>query len=230
MKFLALLRKELRESLPYILIGGALLLGGGLFCINAYVRGIPGRYRPTIPSGELITMHTLTQHVHLNGTGIWLLVCSLALGVGLGVLHFWVPALLRTWPFLLHRSTSKTTIIGAKIAAAALGLPLAFGLIWHFLFHYACRAQVFDPVVNYRILAEGWIMIGLGFMAYLALAHAGLDAHRWYTTKLLSMGLALFVTVVVFSQWHLGVAATVIALALLVLVLQILICFRDKQF
>ena len=38
MKFLTLLRKELRESLPYILIVAALLLGGGLLRVE--VQGV----------------------------------------------------------------------------------------------------------------------------------------------------------------------------------------------
>jgi len=121
-------------------------------------------------------------------------------------------------------------IIGAKIATAVIGILLILGLIWNFLFQYACQAKVFEPVVNYRVLAEGWIIVGLGFVAYLAVACSGLNAHRWYTTKLLSMVLALFVIIATFSQWQIVSAVAVMSLGLVILLLQIFVFFQVKQF
>lgn len=229
MKFLALLRKEMRESLPYILIVTALLMGGGLFCIKIYQSSRPSFYHP-LPSGELVGIYRLTHHFHMNGTGILIMVCSLVLGVGLGILHFWLPQLTRTWPFLLHRSASKTGILSAKLCAALIGIPVTLGLVWSVLFGHACRIELFAPVIHYRILYEGWIIIGLGFIAYLATACAGLDAHRWYTTKLLSMLLAFFVVIVTFSQWQVVSAVAVITVGLVILLLQVFVFFQAKQF
>lgn len=228
MKFLALLRKELRESMPYIMIVAALLLGGGLLCINEYLRHRPSFYHP-LPSGELVGIRQLGHHVHMNGTGVLILVCSLVLGVGLGILHFWLPQITRTWPFLIHRSASRTRILSAKLCAALIGIPVILGSIWSVLFGHACRVE-FGPVVHYRILYEGWIMIGLGFVAYLATACSGLNTHRWHTTKLLSMVLGLCVIIVTFSQWQIVSAVAVMSLGLVILLLQTYVFFQVKQF
>ena len=215
--------------MPYITIVAALLLSGGLLCINAYLRHRPSFYH-SIPSGELVAMHRLAQHFHMNGTGILIMVCSLVLGVGLGILHFWLPQLTRTWPFLIHRSTSKTTILSAKLTAALIGIPVVLGSVWSVLFCHACRIRLFAPVVHYRILYEGWIIIGLGFIAYLATACSGLDTHRWYTTRLLSMVLALFVIIATFSQWQIVSAVAMMSLGLVILLLQTYVFFQVKQF
>jgi len=166
----------------------------------------------------------------MNGTGILIMVCSLVLGVGLGILHFWLPQLTRTWPFLIHRSTSKTTILSAKPTAALIGIPVVLGSVWSVLFCHACRIRLFAPVVHYRILYEGWIIIGLGFIAYLATACSGLDTHRWYTTRLLSMVLALFVIIATFSQWQIVSAVAMMSLGLVILLLQTYVFFQVKQF
>ena len=229
MKFLALLKKELRESLPYIMIVGILLLAGGFLCVDAYVRHLPA-FEPPITPGAFIPAYQLTQEHNLNGAGIWIFICAVGLGLGLGILQFWIPQLTRTWPFLLHRSAARITILCAKIMAGVLGILVTLGTLWTLLFVYACQKQAFVPVINYRILAEGWILIALGFVTYLATACAGLDAHRWYTTKLVSAAFALFMIAVVFSQWRIGAAMAVIVLTGLVLFLQASVSFQNRQF
>ncbi|MHC4656683.1 MAG: hypothetical protein ACYS91_16945, partial [Planctomycetota bacterium] len=119
MRFSALLRKELRETLPLMLLAAIifLALSGFVLRAQAYIRQLNWHYSSFSP-GSVVEPYRLTTYSHLRMTGSYLIITSIGLGLILGVRHFWIPHFTRTWPFLLHRSVNRRVILNAKLTAA----------------------------------------------------------------------------------------------------------------
>jgi hypothetical protein len=196
MRFLALLRKELRESLPWILLTVILLLTVGAYMLRmeAYYNRHT-RYLSRLSPGVTLDPYTFAHYSVLQVSAVWLVVISIGLGLVLGVRHFGIPFFTRTWPFLLHRSTGRMTILTAKLTAATIAIVVSLGTTWLVIYLYACRPGMFTIPPYYTNLIDGWLFTVLGLVVYLATALSALSTARWYTTKI--FGLAL-VTIVIF--------------------------------
>ena len=210
MRFIALLRKELREILPWLLLAALLMLliGGGLLRESV-------RHKRQFP---------------LSDFGPLLL--SLATGLGLVVAgrQFGVPGFLKTWAFTIHRSASWATILLAKLAAASIALVLAIAVLWTVMFFYAVKHELLVRSPGMRILAEGWIYISLGLIAYLAAALVGISTARWYTTRVFPLALALGIGFVALVQTGLAYPLLVIAAGAVLLGSQVVHAFLHREY
>jgi len=233
MRFLALLRKELRESLPWLLLAGLLLLVVGLLVLRAEAR-FPliryWRYRQGLAPGETVNTYYLLRSTKLELLAIWLAFIAPGLGLILGVRHFWIPLFTRTWSFLLHRSTSRRTILWAKLAATILALLLSLGTVWSGLYWYACRADLFPVPEPLRTLVNGWIYITMGLVVYLGTALSALSTARWYTSRIFGLAFAMLAVFVILTQWHPIWIAVLMALTIVILLSQTVAAFLSREF
>lgn len=231
MKFLVLMRKELRESLPWILLVGIGLLavGGLMLRMETRMDRHGWRYSQLSP-GAPVSTYQLTRHSALTLPGVWLLVASIGLGLALGVRHFWMPHFTRTWPFLLHRSVPRISILGAKLAAAVVGFVASLGVVWIVLYWYASRPQIFPVPVPVRVFVEGWVFIVMGLAVYLATALTGLSRARWYTTKIFGLAFATLIFFVTVLQWSIVWAFSGIIVSIVILLSQVIGSFLNREY
>lgn len=231
MRFSALLRKELWESLPWMILAAIIFLAIGGFLLRAQVYyGQPIWYYSSLSPGNVIDTYQLIHYSPLKFTGPWLLVTSIGLGLVLGVRHFWIPLFTKTWSFLLHRSVSRQTILGAKLAAATVAFILSLGAVWIGLYWYTCRSELFVVPPPGRVFIEGWLFIVLGLVAYLGAALTALSTARWYTTKIFGLAFATVVICMIFIQWRLSWAFAMVIIGIVVLLSQIIDAFLKREF
>jgi hypothetical protein len=232
MRFLTLLQKEFWESLPWILLAAILFFAVG----GVYVRGEVNRadrnwrYHRLSP-GSIVSYYEFTHYSQLDAVGLWLLLLiSPGLGLALGIRHFWIPHFTRTWPFLLHRSTNRKTILCAKLSAAIIGFIISIGAVWCVLYWYACQPQLFKTPTPVRIFIEGWIFIAVGFVVYLGTALSGLSIARWYTTKMFGLFFAIVLFFMTFLNWRLADVFVVLIVGIVILLSQIIDTFLNREF
>lgn len=215
MRFLALLKKEFRECLPWSALAAVslLILGSLTLWPNAEYRQ---EYRyPVFERYTPVYGYELIEHP-MSGVGIWLFMSAVGLGLALGVRQFWVAGFTGMWGFALHRSTARTTILTAKVCAGFISLITAAGLIWCYLFWRANLPDYALVPLSKRLFIEGWFIVGIGFMFYLGAGLSGLSGAHWYTTKLMGIGFATWMLVTLTQQLLLwGVVTLVIAVAVL---------------
>ena len=231
MKFIALLKKELRESLPFIIAAAVLLLllGSLLLKETELSRSYYGRYSGFKPA-SVIDVDKLQDRPVLGGVGPLLWILSIALGLAIGIRQFWVESYSRTWGFEICRPTSRSSILTAKITAAVIGFIVSVGLIWMLFYWYASLPVFWHTPPLDRHLAEGWISIILGFIVYLGVAVAGLSAERLYTTRLFSLGFVLLVFIACFNEWRLWLISIFLIIGILILLVQVTEKFLNRQF
>ena len=231
MRFVALLRKELRESLPWMILAAIIFLAIGGFILRAQVYyGQPNWYYSSLSPGTVVDTYQLTHPSPMQITGSWLLITSIGLGLVLAVRHFWIPHFTRTWPFLLHRSVSRQMILGAKLTAATVAFVVSLGSVWVGLYWYVSRSELFMVPPPVRIFIEGWIFIVLGLVAYLGAALVDLSKAKWYTTKIFGLAFATVVICMIFSQWRLSWAFAIVIIGVVVLFSQIIYAFLNREF
>ncbi|MHC4517155.1 MAG: hypothetical protein ACYTAS_01080 [Planctomycetota bacterium] len=233
MRFLALLRKELRESLPWLLLAGLLLLAVGILALRAHVPSSGARYwqyhRGMAP-GETLDTWRLLSPAKLDLPALWLSFIAPGLGLVLGVRHFWVPLFTRTWAFLLHRSVARLTILWAKLAAAVLAFVLSLGIIWTGLYWYACRPGLFPVPEPVYVLVNGWLYILMGMVVYLGTALSALSTARWYTSRIFGLAFALLATLIILHQPHPIRIVVMTALVVAILLAQTTSAFLNREF
>jgi hypothetical protein len=231
MRFSTLLRKELRESLPWMLLAAIIFLAiaGFILRAQAFYRQLTW-YDSSFASGSVVEPYRLTHYSHLRKTGPYLIFTSIALGLVLGVRHFWIPHFTRTWPFLLHRSVNRQVVLAAKLTAATAAFIVSLGFAWTLLSWFACRSELFLMSPPARIFIEGWLFIVLGLVVYLGAALTALSTARWYTTKILGLVFAAVLIVATFLQWQLFWAFVVIIIAAVILLAQIVDTFLNREF
>jgi hypothetical protein len=231
MRFSALLRKELRESLPWMLLAAIIFLAIGGFSLRAQAYFVQSNWLSWgLSPGSVVEPYRLTHYSPLAMTGSWLLITSIGLGLALGVRHFLIPLFTRTWPFLLHRSASRQMILGAKLTAATIAFVVSLGAVWIGLYWYASRPELFMIPPPGRTFIEGWLFIVLGLIVYLGTAMTALSKARWYTTKILGLAFAMVVICMIFLQWRLGWAFAMVIIGVLVLLSQIIDMFLNREF
>ena len=231
MRFLALLRKELRECLPWMLLAMIVLfvIGGFILRAQANERYYNFHHRQFSPN-SLIQTYYLTHYSPLSPIGPLLFVIPIGLGLVLGLRQFWIPHFTKTWAFLLHRSTNRKNILAAKLTATSIALIISMGLVWIVFFWYASRPELFIFPQTLRVFIHGWIFIILGYMAYLGTALSGLSTTHWYTTKIFGLAFATIIIVTTIFQWSLICAFAVIGIGTVILLSQIFNLFLNREF
>lgn len=241
MKFAALLRKELRECLPWMLLVAIffIVFGGVNLWEQTTHEAIAKRY-PNFSYGQIpryptsydsdINIYSFSKSFPIRDVGPFLLISSIALGLILGIRQFWMERLSRTWSFLIHRSINRTTVLWSKLAAASIVFVCSLGIIWSAFWWYSQRPGMFAVPSTPRILVEGWIFVVLGFMFYLGTVLADLSTARWYTTKLFGLAFAALILVTVIGQWSLPWAFIFIVIGFAILLSQIVDTFIRREF
>jgi hypothetical protein len=232
MRFLALLRKELRESLPWMLLAGLLVLAVGFLDLRAAASGDPYHwsYRSGLTPGETVNSFRLTEASKLDWPGLWLALIAPGLGLVLGVRQFWVPLFTQTWAFLLHRSVRRMTVFWAKLAATSLAFVVSLGLVWTGLYWYACRPNLFPIPESPQVLVNGWIYVVTGLIVYLGTALSALSTARWYTSRIFGLAFATLATLVLISQWHPAWIVALMTLIIVILLTQVIASFQTREF
>jgi len=233
MRFSSLLKKELRECLPWMLLAAIVFIAvtSVLLRIETYNENNDYRYSRFSPGTVISNSHyNLTNYPTMNEIGPWLFVLSVGLGLVLGIRQFWIPNFTRTWPFLIHRSVSRITILAAKLTATSMAFVISIVPIWIGIYWYVTRPEVFTVPPPLRFFIEGWIFIILGFVTYLGTALSGLSTAKWYTTKIFGLAFAAVVMLTTFSQWSLVWIFTVIAVSTAILLSQIFQTFLRREF
>lgn len=231
MRSLALLKKELRECLPWLLIAAiAFLVLGGLALRLMIYSGATFRYPYHLSPGSTVNPYRLRVHPLLSTTGGWLFFISIVLGLALGIRQFFIPHFSRTWGFTIHRSINKLTILCAKLFGAAIAFIISLGTVWIVIYWYASLPEISPFSPEPRLFIEGWILIAMGFTVYLGTALAGLSKARWYTTKVFPLAFVLVIIVTTVSQWKLSTAFAVMLIGSLILLSQIIHTFLNREF
>jgi len=229
MRFSALLRKELRESLPWMLLAAIVFLAiGGFLLRQAQLGGWydwSERYFSSRPTYGLQYRHSPLQPI-----GPVLLLTSLGLGLVLGVRHFWIPYFTRTWPFLIHRSVDRKTIFWAKLAAAIIAFLISLGAVWAAFYSYSCDPERFTMLPIKRVFIEGWLFVLLGLIVYLGTALTGLSKARWYTTKIFGLAFATVIICATIFEWRIGWAFAAIIIGAVILLSPIIDTISNREF
>lgn len=227
MRFFALMRKELRECLPWVLLAVAFLLAFGFLAMVP--RRIEYSHR-VFPPGSSVSPYELTNLSSLDSVSMLMFLASVGLCLVLGVRQFWMAHFIRTWGFTLHRSVSRATILWAKLAAATISATFSLGLIWLYFYWYAHESEYFPVPPTTRILIEGWIFIAFGLVVYLGTALSGLSQARWYTTKMLGLAFSVLIFVTIVVQWKLTLAFLALIAGVVILLTQIIDTFLSREF
>jgi len=203
MRFLALLKKELRECLPWAVSAAAfLLLFGSLELRSRLQRDVDEYQYRVFERYSEVSGYELGKYP-LGDVGLLVFVSAVGLGLALGVRQFWFADFTGTWGFILHRSTHRTTILAAKICAALISLIVAVGLILCYLFWRASLPDYSPVPPPIGSLIGGWMICGIGLLFYLGAGLAGLSKARWYTTKLAGLGFTVWMFFTFTQQWTL---------------------------
>lgn len=229
MKFYTLLKKELRESLlPMILVMLA-FTGITAFMIRAFIHDGANDY-PNYEYQNIQRWYELFHDYPIEGVGFLLLYASLLLGLGLGGLHFGLPLLTKTWAFLMHRSVSRSSILGSKLLVAFIAFGLALGIPWSWAYLYVDQVKATGFPTDTRIIWEGWLFIGLGLTVYLGSGLCAMSTTRWYTTRLFGLGFVTLLFLAIFSQWNLVVAYILLLIGITILLVQLVSTFLQREF
>ena len=230
MRFFALLRKELRECLPWMLLAAVVFFVIGGFVLRIEVHHPRSNwYYSRISPGTSVDIYRLLHYPVLSLSGVWLFLISIGLGLALGVQQFWMAYFTKVWSFELYRSVSKATILSVKICAAITAFILT-GIVWIVLYRYTCRPGLFTAPPSLRNFVEGWIFIALGFVIYLGTALVSLRRARWYTTKIFGLVFATLIIFITIFQWNLSWAFTALIFGVVILLSQITYTFLNREF
>jgi hypothetical protein len=231
MKFSTLLKKELCECLPWMLLAAIAFLALGVLFLRTQINyRTPSWYYNDLSPGTIVRPYLFTYYSILGVTGPLLLLSSIGLGLVLGIRHFWIPNFTRTWQFLLHRSVSRSTILAAKLTATMIAFIISLGPVWIGIYRYACRPEAFPIPQTPKIFIEGWIFIMLGLVTYLGTALSGLSRAKWYTTKIFGLIFAAIVIFSTFPQCSLVLIFTMIAVSAAILLSRIFDTFLKREF
>jgi hypothetical protein len=231
MKMLALMRKEMREIFPWVLLAAIVFASVGAVVIKMEMDH--SRYRwnfDQTKAGETINVYYLFQYSVLTMNGAWLFATSLAMGIVLAIRQFWIPFFTKTWQFELHRSVKRSTILFTKMLTAVIGFCMSIGLVWIAFYMYACRPGVFSVPPAFRNFLEGWVFIGMGLLVYLAMSLMALTRARWYTTKIFGPLFAAFIIGITINQTTLYRGITVLAVGIVMLFSQVAYTFLNREF
>jgi hypothetical protein len=199
MRFAALLKKELRQALPWMLLALIALLFFGSLIIQSEQEHQWTWNANNIKADSSMSLHSLDMRYPLYEMGGWLIAISIALAVALGVTQFLLPFFQRNWAYTIHRSVNLTTILLAKFTAAAIAMVLSIGVIWTLLYQYACQPGMFPFPPSERVLLEGWLFILMAMVIYFATALTAVSPTKWYTTRVFPLVFTLFVYIIAFS-------------------------------
>ena len=234
MRFLALLKKELREALPWLLLAAVVLTFFGSISIRTYSQYHRDNdevwHQGPSPQYPDLNIYQLRAQPFLRDAATVLFCTSIGLGLILAARQFLVPIFLRTWAFTIHRSISKAAILWAKFTTAIITLILSCGIIWTLFYWYASKPGVFLIPPRTRTLVEGWLFVAAGLVIYFGTVLSALSTVRWYTTRILGLAFATCILFAAFFQTSLALCIAMIVIGFAILVLQVIHTFLNREF
>ena len=228
MRFLTLLKKELREALPWFLLAAFVLLLFGVQILEPAIKEWYGYTHWKENPGSLLG-YQFSEKQPLHEIASLLLCSSIGLGIVLAGRQFWMPTFLKMWAFTIHRSLSRIAVLLVKFSAAIIAFAIALGAPWTLFYIYASRPGIFPFPPTARIYIDGWIFILLGMVMYFGTVLSGLSTARWYTTKICGIIFAFFVLVTAFSL-SLTQCLAMLIIALVILISQAVHIFLSREF
>lgn len=230
MRFLALLKKELREAAGWIILSVILLFVISWFIIRlvAVYHG-PEYYYGMLPSGKVIDQYMIFRTDIIQGPAVLMFFVSIGLGLILGFRHFWMPGFTGTWQYLIHRSVTRSAIISAKLAAAAI-LMLCLSLAWLLLAGIAGKSERIIIPSESGIVGLGIFYAYLGFIVYMGTALCAITKARWYTTRMFGLFFVFIMFLIILSQTSFAQAFFISVVFFVVLIVQIYEIFLQREF
>lgn len=229
MRFIALLKKELRECLPWLILAAIVFAFFGSVSLQSSA-SLQRHYGRVPDPGVTVRYYELTERSLLSGIGLLLFTISVGLGLVLGGRQFWMPHFIKTWAFTIHRSTRHSTILCAKFGAAITAFILGLGVIWTLFYFYTSKPGLFPYPPRSRGFIEGWILIILGLLVYFGAALSGLSEAKWYTTKIFGIAFAAVVLMLAPLWPSLAYCFVIIIVSLVVMLSQIIYTFQNREF
>ena len=230
MRFLALLKKELREAVPWIILSLIILFVISWFIIRtmAVYRGHE-YYVGMLPNGKIIDQHMIFRTDVIQGPAVLMFFISIGLGLVLGFRHFWMPGFTGTWQFLIHRSITRPAIISAKLATTAI-IMLCLSLAWLLIAGIAGKTERIIIPPESGIVGLGVFYAYLGFIVYMGTALCAITKARWYTTRMFGLFLVFIMFVAILPQTSFAYAFFITVVFFAVLIVQIYGIFLQREF
>ncbi|MHC4292263.1 MAG: hypothetical protein ACYSTR_08650 [Planctomycetota bacterium] len=228
MKFAALLKKELRICLPWLLLGTVVFVVIG----SLMMQGMMLSWQANITHQQVYRdgWHWSAPRNPISEFAALILIISLALGLILGVVQFFLPGLFKTWAFTIHRSIKPNRILWSKFAAAGITFLISLGLFWTLFYSYAAVPGRFHMPIFFRTYLEGWIYILAGLIAYWGTALSSVSTAHTYTTRLLGLVIATGAVFLMVLQTSITGAVIAAAAGAFVLIIQIFHTFLSREF
>ncbi len=151
-----------------------------------------------------------------------------SLGVLIAINQFWAPFFNNTWKFTLHRPITRGKMLALMFVSAAFMIAIIAGGGWTILWFKARSAFELPPTTT--ALAEGWLFVLEGFMAYLAVALAALSQERWCTTKLYPLLFALLGWIAIWMCTSFTAAFIVAAIYMAIVIPLVYRKFETREF
>lgn len=230
MRFLALLKKELREAVPWIILSVIILFVISWFIIRmAAFRHGPDYYYGMLPNGKVIDQHLIFRSDIIQAPAALMFFVSIGLGLVMGFRHFWMPGFTGTWQFLIHRSVTRQAIISAKLAAAVI-LMLCLSLAWLLLARIAGKSERIIIPPESGIVGMGIFYAYLGFIVYMGTALCAITKARWYTTRIFGLFFVFIMFMAILPQTSFTNAFIITVVFFAVLIIQIYETFLQREF
>lgn len=232
MRFIALVRREFQEALGALIVVTFLfvLISGVIVQRQIRYAQIHNRWMDQEPGESIYSRHLIGHPKPLGGVGPVLLLASIILGSGLAGQQFWEHEKRKTWAFMIHRSVRRRTILLAKFSAAALTLIVCLGLPWTLLYLLVSKPGLFLYPPPLRTLIEGWMLVILGMVLYFGTTAALVNTRKKYTTRFFAIAFAAGVCILPLIQTSLTVCFAIIAVALVILLSDIVDTFLNREF
>jgi hypothetical protein len=230
MRFLALLKKELREAVPWIILSVILLFVISWFLMRLLIiyHG-PEFYYGMLPGGKVIDQHMIFRSDIIQDPAVLMFFVSIGLGLVLSFRHFWMPGFTGTWQFLIHRSVTRPVIISAKLTAAAI-MMLCLSLAWLLIAGIAGISERIIIPPESGIVGLGIFYAYLGFIVYMGTALCAITKARWYTTRMFGLFFVFIMFIAILPQTSFAYAFFISIVFFVVLIIQIYGIFLQREF
>jgi hypothetical protein len=230
MRFLALLKKELREAVPWIILSVILLFVISWFIIRlvAFRHG-PDYYYGMLQNGNIINQHLIFRTDIIQGSAVLMFFISIGLGLVLGFRHFWMPGFTGTWQFLIHRSVTRSAIISAKLTAGAI-LMICLSIAWLLIAGFAGKSERIIIPPESGLVSLGLFYAYLGFIVYMGTALCAITKARWYTTRMFGLFFVFIMFMAILPQKSFTHAFFISVVFFAVLTVQIYEIFSQREF
>jgi ABC-type transport system involved in multi-copper enzyme maturation permease subunit len=230
MRFAALVKKELREALPWAVLAMVIFVVIGILNIGGQQRHWWNWEQWNVSPNKNLNVWNFSNQSPLYEIGPLLMLLAPALGIALGARQFWLPFFARTWAFTFHRSVSRSTIVWSKIVATLIVFTVSLVGVWLLFYAYASTPGRYPFPPSARTLIHGFFFIIIGFAAYLAMALTSIGTTKWYTTRLMPIAFTFLVSMFIVSMSNLVLSSVILAATLALLLTQLIGTFNNRQF